>query len=80
MSRRQERQHELDSGLLVWGMLYGLIIGGVTALLTLPKSGLALRRSLESRMVLVRPADPVADSIAQGKLAAQRRRELQHTP
>ncbi len=66
---------ELDSGLLVTGIVYGVIVGGITALLTLPKSGLALRREVQERVELAIPRDPVADSIAEGKAAARRRLE-----
>mgnify|MGYP001365151167 CR=1 FL=1 len=66
---------ELDGEMLIWGTIYGLIIGGITALLTLPKSGLALRREVRERVELAIPRDPVADSIAEGKAAARRRLE-----
>ncbi len=66
---------ELDGEMLIWGTIYGLIIGGITALLTLPKSGLALRREVRDRVELAIPRDPVADSIAEGKAAARRRLE-----
>mgnify|MGYP001401722587 CR=1 FL=1 len=70
----QERR-ELDGQLLTTGILYGFIIGGITALFTLPKSGLALRREVRERFELAVPRDPVADSIAEGKAAARRRLE-----
>ena len=71
----------LDNGLLVSGLVIGLVIGGVAALLRAPRSGTtlrqqlaqsgdALRGKLESAIV----TDPLAESISEGKAAARRRR------
>ncbi len=86
MSRREREDSSLDGGMLIWGIVYGVIIGGITALLTLPKSGRALRREvsegmqnagqqLRSTVESAVPSDPVAESLAEGKAAARRRRE-----
>jgi gas vesicle protein len=72
----------LDSGFLVWGFLIGVIAGGLLALFRTPQigflrspqlgeTGQALREKIESTL---RPADPIAESIAEGKEAARRRR------
>jgi hypothetical protein len=70
----------LDSGLLVSGFVVGLLLGGVFALFRAPKketirqqlteTGENLRQKIES----VVPADPIAESLAEGKAAARRRR------
>lgn len=72
----------LDSGALAWGFILGTIIGGLLALFRTPQlgflrspqlaeSGQAIREKIESTL---RPADPIAESIAEGKEAARRRR------
>ena len=79
MSNNQE--NGLDSGLLLGGFIVGLIVGGLAALFRTPRSGDDvrhqlvesgdnLRRKLESAIV----NDPVAESMAEGKAAARRRR------
>lgn len=76
------RNDGLDSGLLFLGFLVGLLIGGVAALFKAPRnadqmrqqisdSSDALRNKLESA---VSAADPLSESLAEGKAAAQRRR------
>ncbi|MDX2140435.1 MAG: YtxH domain-containing protein [Chloroflexota bacterium] len=71
-------------GSFIWGSIVGLVVGTITALFTLPKSGRALRqqmsataqetsRAIQQRVETAVPSDPVADSIAQGKAAARRR-------
>lgn len=80
-----QRSSGLDSGLLARGFVYGLVIGGVVALFTLPKSGQRLRRDLSQSVNTTGqqlratidaaiPPDPVEESIAEGKAAARRRR------
>ncbi len=77
---RRNRQNELDGGLLIVGILAGLLIGGLAALLTVPKSGRAFRQSvgetgqnLRSTLEDAIPSDPIAESLAEGKAAAHRR-------
>jgi gas vesicle protein len=71
-------------GAFIFGGIIGVIVGGIAALLGLPKSGRALRqqvassaqdatRSLRATAESALPSDPVAESIAQGKAAARRR-------
>lgn len=71
----------LDSTIVGWGFVIGLLLGGIGALFKAPpnltfnrqqiaETGQTLRSKLES----VAPSDPVADSIAEGKAAARRRR------
>lgn len=78
---RHNQDNSLDSGLLLGGFVMGLIIGGVAALFRTPRSGNdvrqqliesgdTLRGKLESAIV----SDPVAESMAEGKAAARRRR------
>ena len=72
----------LDSGALAFGFILGAIIGGLLALFRTPQvgflrspqlaeSGQALLEKIESTL---KPADPIAESIAEGKEAARRRR------
>lgn len=75
MSAETRSPSELDNGMLIRGLFFGLVIGGVTALLTLPKSGRSLRKSVNEQLELAIPSDPVADSLAEGKAAARRRLE-----
>jgi len=71
----------LDSSAIGWGFVIGMLLGGIGALFKAPKR-LFLNRerlaetgqSLRSKLEAVAPSDPVADSIAEGKAAAQRRR------
>jgi gas vesicle protein len=76
---------ELDGGMLLWGMFFGLLAGGIATLLTAPKSGPAFRRqlrgsveqtttTLRERAESIVPTDPVEESLAEGKAAARRRR------
>jgi gas vesicle protein len=72
----------LDLSALIWGLLMGLVIGGVAALFYAPRSGNETRQLLaESEQNLrekieatVIPVDPVAEGMAEGKAAARRRR------
>ncbi len=73
-------KRDLDSGLLIFGLIAGLVIGGLVTLFTAPTSGVALRRqiaasgkSARSALEAVVPTDPVAESMAEGKAAARRR-------
>jgi len=79
MTPKHERR-EIDSAALGWGFVIGLLAGGIGALFRpvrlsisrakLETTGQSLRKKLES----IVPQDPVAESIAEGKAAAQRRR------
>lgn len=74
----------LDSGTLLWGFILGLIGGALVALLRTPQIGFLRRSQLapsvdgqtmrEKLERVLTPADPIADSIAEGKAAARRRR------
>lgn len=72
----------LNMGALIWGFLMGLVIGGAAALFRTPRSGNEMRQLLAESEQNVRqkieaaviPADPVAESMAEGKAAARRRR------
>jgi len=70
----------LDSGLLVFGFVFGLLTGGLFGLVRAPKRG-AIRQqlaetgeNLRQKIEAVVPADPIAESLAEGKEAARRRR------
>lgn len=82
--RAQEKSFDLDSGMLIFGMFTGMLVGGVVALFKAPRSGEQTRdqitgqvsqttEDLKSRIDQV-TADPVAESMAEGKAAARRRR------
>lgn len=75
---------ELDSGLLIFGIVAGLLVGGLVTLFNAPASGIAFRRriagtlgatgnSLRANVESLVPTDPVAASMAEGKAAARRR-------
>jgi len=79
MSDNQE--NNLDSGLLLGGFVIGLIVGGVAALFRTSRSGNDARQqlvksgdTLRGRIESVIVSDPVAESMAEGKAAARRRR------
>lgn len=71
----------VDSGLLFGGFIIGLIAGGVVTLFRLPRSGSAVRKeiaekgeTLRDKLDTVVQSDPLAESMAEGKAAARRRR------
>ncbi len=66
---------------LGWGFVIGLLVGGIGALFKAPKHIQISRSQLEetgqilrSKLESVVPSDPIAESIAEGKAAARRRR------
>jgi len=73
---------ELDGGLLVVGLIVGMATGALLTLFTAPKTGFALRQQLSDTVsetgqqirATVTAPDPVAESMAEGKAAARRRR------
>jgi gas vesicle protein len=77
--------NSLDSGMLIFGVLFGFVVGGIGALFAAPRSGRATRRqitgqisetgqTLRTKIETAVPADPVATGLAEGKAAARRRR------
>ncbi len=63
------------------GFVLGMFVGGVAALFKTPKTGSLTRRqlsetgqTLRTKLVTALPGDPIAESIAEGKAAARRRR------
>lgn len=72
----------LDAGMLFWGFVMGTLLGGVFALFRTPQIGFLRRPQLgETNQTLreriestLKPTDPIAESIAEGKAAARRRR------
>ena len=77
-------KRDLDGGLLIFGVLLGMAVGGLVTLFNAPMSGRALRRqfsasvnetgqNLRSGIEAVIPTDPLAESMAEGKAAARRR-------
>jgi hypothetical protein len=80
MTPERERS-ALDTTVVGWGFVIGLLVGGIGALFKAPKhvhfsrSKLEeTRRILRSRLESIVPPDPIAESIAEGKAAARRRR------
>lgn len=72
---------KLDNGLLFGGFVMGLIVGGVAALFRTPQSGNEVRQqlvesgdALRNKLESVVVNDPLAESMAEGKAAARRRR------
>lgn len=79
--RAEPERKPLDSGCLNCGMIVGLGIGALFALLYLPIRGLLPRLIGLGRDVRARlQSDAVAESIAEGKAAAQARRARQQQP
>jgi hypothetical protein len=87
MSRSRSRTQEnvsLDLGAVVVGLLLGMVIGGAIALVKLPSGDRPMverlgdrlngaREQVQSRVERARPGDALAESLAAGKAAAQRR-------
>lgn len=67
---------------LIGGLVWGLLVGGLAALLRGPR--LRLQRpafdEVRDKLATVSPRDPVAESIAEGKAAARRLSELSANP
>ncbi len=75
------RNEGVDSGLLITGFVVGLAVGAVVGLFKAPKGGIQLRQqisengeNLRNRLEAIVPSDPIAESLAEGKAAARRRR------
>lgn len=80
MSAANNDADSLDSGVLVSSFIIGLMIGSIFALFRAPKRG-AIRQqivetgeNLRQKIEAAVPADPIAESLAEGKEAARRRR------
>ncbi|MDK3160558.1 YtxH domain-containing protein [Anaerolineae bacterium CFX9] len=83
--------NKVDTGTFIFGTLLGIVTGAALALWYAPFSGKALRgeikaRSNEAQSAIAAtvnsafPADPVAQSIEEGKAAARRRRDELSAP
>lgn len=86
MANNNTPQQVLDDGALLWGFVFGFIVSGVAVLMRLPRRGLLIRwrssgkpeqlaesgRNFRTRLNAI-TADPVAQSIAEGKAAARKR-------
>lgn len=84
MRGKSTGDNELDTGLLLLGLVVGLLAGGVLGLLNAPRPGRATRHSISAsvnqtsdsirhRVESAIPSDTLEDSIAEGKAAARRR-------
>jgi hypothetical protein len=80
-----QNQAPIDSGGIILGLVLGTLIGGVAALFKAPLLRVPMRHQHSGTMTVKPeksavkaepniPADPVAESRAQGKAAATRRR------
>lgn len=86
MANNYTSNQVLDDGAMLWGFVFGFIVSGVVLLMRLPRRGLLLRwrsgsnpeqlaetrRNLRTRLNAL-AADPVSESIAEGKAAARKR-------
>lgn len=81
-----DKGFKADGSWLAWGLLLGLALGAAAALFYAPRSGVDFRQWLSQRaeqaagdakakIESVAPADTIAQSMAEGKEAARRRRE-----
>ena len=77
----QNQESGLNSGMLIGGFVIGLIVGGVAALFRTPRSGNDVRQqiaesgdNIRGKLESVIVSDPLAESMAEGKAAARRRR------
>lgn len=73
---------DVDRITLIWGFVFGALVGGVAALLGFPKQQKpphqqvkAAALMLKDKLEAVVPTDPVEDSMSAGKAAAKRRRD-----
>jgi gas vesicle protein len=79
LNTNSDSENSLDSGLLVVGFALGMIVGGIFALFKAPKSGeirgqiAETGENLRNKIQSAVPADPIAESLAEGKAAARRR-------
>jgi gas vesicle protein len=83
--RPPNERFQLDVGVLIGGVIVGLLIGALAALLFSPVSGEQMMRRLRGGTTETptarKDSDPVAESIAEGKAAARRlRAQLGITP
>ncbi len=70
----ESRERTLDNGATFWGFFFGLVIGGVVTLLRGPRiAGTDPRVQVRETLDALMPADPISESIAEGKAAARRR-------
>ncbi|MFN8379050.1 MAG: YtxH domain-containing protein [Anaerolineae bacterium] len=81
-----ERNFRVDGLWMAWGLVLGLLTGAGLSLWFAPRSGANFRSwvsegvrqtatTVRSRIEEVVPVDPVAQSLAEGKEAARKRRE-----
>jgi gas vesicle protein len=82
METATSKPEQLDGPALLTGMVMGLMVGGVAALFLSRRSGTETRRQIsaashelrEQVEEMITPADPLEESMAEGKAAARRRR------
>ncbi len=85
MSKRTKQADSFDGKIFLIGTLIGFFTAGVSALFLSPRSGRENRdqltqsvdetsQSIRSKVNSLTPSDPVAQSMAEGKEAARRRR------
>lgn len=83
---RADNRIQADGRWLAWGLTLGLLVGGSLALWLAPRSGGNFRawfgnglqtsmRRARTRIEDAVPADAVAQSLAEGKEAARKRRD-----
>ena len=80
MTKHNQLENTLDTGMFVAGFLIGLLGGAVGALFKVPQSGRQTRQQISetgdqliNKLEAVVPSDPIAEGLAEGKAAARRR-------
>jgi gas vesicle protein len=82
MTNQPERLNDIDGRMLAFGVVLGMVVGGILTLFTAPRRtkdvGQAMTTLTERARVKIEtaaPSDPIEESFAVGRAAARRRRE-----
>lgn len=79
----KKTRNRWDESTVLGGFLWGMLIGAVVAAWRLPRAIIEQRAQLAHPQALIarmRPADTLAESLAEGKALAEERRQSAMTP